>query len=149
MHRSFAAAALLLTTSDCAQLPQTNTVAIPLLRAGEARLWIYRSDGPYEPEATPYIRLNGQVVGTAWQSGAIYRDVAPGHYSITLDPSATDVNQFTDIDLTVGEQAYAKILSLRCWQGGAFEPCLDAFYVRLMPPETALSEIAHNPFYGS
>jgi len=142
------AAALLLIVAGCVELPPTDIADMPPIPAGTARLWIYRYDGPYEPETAPYVRLDGQIVGTAWQSGAFYRDVPPGHYSITLYPSAVDAHQFADIDLAAGQQAYAKILSLRCWQGGVFEPCLDAFFVRLLPPETARAEIAHTPFYG-
>ena len=143
------ASAVLLLSVGCAQLPSTNAVAVAPIPVGEARLWIYRNDGPYDAQTTPYVRLNGQVVGVSEADGAFYRDVAPGHYSITIDSPATDVNQFADANLAAGQQTYAKILSLRCWQGGAMaEPCRDAFYVRLMAAETARTEIAHSPFYG-
>ena len=144
----FCRAAVLLQVG-CTQLPQTNAVAIPPLPSGEARVWIYRNDGPYDVQTTPYVRISGQVVGVSQMNGAFYRDVAPGHYSITVDSFATDVNQFEDVDLAAGQQAYAKILSLRCWQGGTMgEPCRDAFYVRLRPADAARPEIAHSPYYG-
>ena len=78
-----AARALLLAAASCAQLPPTSAVAIPPIPAGEARLWIYRNDGPYDPQATPYVRLNGQVAGVSEANGAFYRDVSYGQKLVT------------------------------------------------------------------
>jgi len=100
----------------------------------------------------PYVRLNEQVVGISEPGGAFYRDVPPTRYSITVDTAGRDVNQFAEIDLAAGQQAYAKVLSLlRSWLA---DDCLawggcDTFYVRLMPAEAACPAIDRSPLYTS
>jgi len=145
-----AAVAFLLIAANCAQLPPTSAVAIPPVPSGEARLWFYRDYEPYETLARPYIRLNEQVVGISEPGGALYRDLAPAHYSITVDSAGRDVNQFAEVHLAAGQEAYAKILSLRSWLADdcmAWGGC-DTFYVRLMPADAARPAIAASPFYG-
>jgi len=144
-----AASALLLATASCAQLPPTSAVAIPPIPAGEARLWIYRNDGPYDPQATPYVRLNGQVAGVSEANGAFYRDVAPGHYLVSVDSYFRDVYQFAEADLTAGQVAYVLVQSLRKVSGGENGASRDIFYTRLIPVETARAAVANTPFYGS
>jgi len=142
--------AFLLIAANCTQLPPTSLVAIPPVPAGEARVWFYRDYEPHETLARPYVRLNEQVFGISEPGGAFYRDVAPAHYSITVDSAGRDVNQFAKVDLVAGQEAYAKILSLRSWLD---EDCMawggcDTFYVRLMPADAARAAIAASPFYG-
>jgi hypothetical protein len=149
-HLRGVALACLLATANCAQIPPTSSVAIPLIPDGAARLWFYRDYEPYETSARPYVRLNDQVTGVSEPNGAFYRDVAPAHYSITVDSAGRDVNQFADVDLAAGQETYAKILSLRSWLA---EDCMtwggcDTFYVRLMPAKAARADISHRPFYG-
>jgi hypothetical protein len=145
-----AALACLLATANCAQFPPTSSVAIQSIPFGAARLWFYRDYEPYETLARPYVRLKEQVAGISEPGGAFYRDVAPAHYSITVDSAGRDVNQFADVDLAAGQEAYAKILSLRSWLA---EDCMtwggcDTFYVRLMPAEAARAGISRRTFYG-
>ena len=145
-----AAVAFLLITANCAQPPPTSAVAIPPIPSGAARLWFYRDYELYETLARPYIRLNEQVAGISEPGGAFYHDLAPAHYSITVDSAGRDVNQFAEVDLAGGQEAYAKTLSLRSWLA---DDCLvwggcDTFYVRLMPADTARAAIAASPFYG-
>lgn len=146
-----AATAFLLIATSCTQLPPTSSVVIPPIPTGEARLWFYRDYEPSETLARPYVRLNQQVVGISEPGGAFYRDVAPAHYSVTVDSAGRDVNQFAYVDLAAGQEAYAKVLSLRSWLA---DDCLawggcDTFYVRLMPAEAARAAIARSPFHGS
>ncbi len=149
-QRPSIAAAVLLAAASCAQLPPTSSAAIPPIHAGAARLWFYRDYEPYESLARPYVRLNEQVAGISEPGGAFYRDVAPTHYSITVDSAGRDVNQFPDTDLVAGQEAYAKVLSLRSWLD---DDCIlwggcDTFYVWLMPADEARAAIASSPFYG-
>ena len=149
-RRRAATAAILLALAHCAPLPPISSAAIQSIPSGAARLWFYRDYEPYETLARPYVRLNEQVAGVSEPGGAFYRDVVPTHYSITVDSAGSDVNQFADVDLVPGQEAYAKILSLRSWLA---EDCVtwggcDTFYVRLMPAEAARTDIAHLPFYG-
>ena len=149
-RRRSAVSAFLLIAASCAQLPPTGSVAIPPMPSGTARLWFYRDYEPSETLARPYVRLNEQVVGISEPGGAFYRDVAPAHYSVTVDTAGRDVNQFAEANLAAGEEAYAKILSLRSWLADdcmAWGGC-DTFYVRLMPADAARAAIAASPFYG-
>jgi hypothetical protein len=146
-----AATAFLLIAASRAELPPASSVVIPPIPSGAARLWFYRDYEPSETLARPYVRLNEQVVGISVSGGAFYRDVAPAHYSITADSAGRDVNQFADVDLAAGQQAYAKVLSLRSWLADdcmAWGGC-DTFYIRMMPAEAARTAIARSPFYDS
>jgi len=150
-RRRAAATAFLSIATSCAQLPPTSAVAIPPIPSGAARIWFYRDYEPYETLARPYVRLNEQIVGISEPGGAFYRDVPPARYSITVDTAGRDVNQFAEIDLAAGQQAYAKVLSLRSWLA---DDCLawggcDTFYVRLMRAEAARPAIDRSPFYAS
>jgi len=144
------AIALLLIAASCTPLPTTSSVVIPPIPPGVARLWFYRDYEPYETLARPYVRLNERVFGISEPGGAFYRDVAPAHYSVTVDSAGRDVNQFAQVDLAAGQEAYAKILSLRSWLDDDCEPWggCDTFYVRLMPADAARAAIAASPFYG-
>ena len=149
--RHGAAIGFLLAAANCTALPPTSSVAIPPIPSGAARIWFYRAYEPHETLARPYVRLNEQVVGISEPGGAFYRDVPPARYSITVDTAGRDVNQFAETDLAAGQQAYAKVLSLRSWLA---DDCLawggcDTFYVRLMPAEAARPAIDRSPFYAS
>ena len=146
-----AAAGLLLAAASCDQLPPTSSVAIPSIPAGAARLWFYRDYEPYETLARPYVRLNEQIVGISEPGGAFYRDVAPAHYSIRVDSAGRDFNQVADAELAAGQEAYAKVVSLRSWLDD--DNCIlwsgcDTFYVWLIRPEEARPAIGKSPFYG-
>jgi len=102
-HRWRGAAIVLpLIAASCTPLPTTSSVVIPPIPSGVARLWFYRDYEPYETLARPYVRLNQQVFGISEPGGAFYRDVAPAHYSITVDSAGRDVNQFAEVDLGAG-----------------------------------------------
>ena len=111
LHRCLAS--LFSVLASCAQLPPTSSVVIPPIPAGAARIWIYRNDGPYEAQQTPFARLNGRVTGVVQPNGALYRDVPPGHYSVTVDSYGVPYpNQFVEFNLCAGQEAFVK--SCRC-----------------------------------
>jgi hypothetical protein len=142
-----AATAVLLITANCTQLPLASSVAIPPLPVGDARLWFYRDGGPRETQERPYLRLNGQIAGISEPNGIFYRDVAPGHYTVTVDSYlSTYDNQFADINVAAGEVAYVKVLSqMRPMgeRGGR-----QNFYTQVIPAEAARPDAARRPFYG-
>ena len=150
-RRVLCAGALSLAMVSCAPLPPTASVAIPPTPAGEARVWFYRDGGPYDGAGTPYLRMNEAIVGVSEPQGALYRDVAPGQYHITVDSYGKDFNQSRDVYLFAGQQAYFKIVSLRNWIacGGRRNDCQrDTFYVWEIPPEIAQGDVARGQFYG-
>ena len=141
---------LLLAMASCSALPPTQLVAIPPIPTGQARVWFYRDGGPYDDGAgTPYLRLNEAIVGVSQPQGALYRDVAPGQYYVTVDSYGRDFNQFRSVYLFPGKQAYFKIVSLRNWVACSRGECKrDTFYVWEIPPEVAQGDVARSQFYG-
>jgi hypothetical protein len=140
----------LLILASCAELPTTSSVTIPRIPAGEARLWFYRDGGPYEIQASPYLRLNGRVTGISEPDGTFYRDVAPRPYFVTVDSYLDNyVDQFASIDLAAGQEAYVKVLSMRRDKaGGETEFARDIFFTRIIPADTARAEAFSGRFYG-
>ena len=142
---------LLLAIASCA-LPPTASVAVPPLPAGEARVWFYRDLGPYDGLGTPFLRMNGAIVGVSEPGGAQYRDVAPGQYHVTVDNYLGDFNSTREVYLFPGQQSYFKIVSLKNWIAGGnrfgsdFQR--DTFYVWQIPPEVAQGDVARSQFYG-
>jgi hypothetical protein len=144
-----AAATVVLLLANCAPLPPTSSVVIPPVPAGAGRIWIYRNDGPYEASETPYVRLNGQIAGVIQPNGALYRDVPPGHYAVTVDSYGVPYPyQFVDFDLGAGQEAFVKVLSMRDKVGGPVA-MRTHFFTELVPPDIARPAIAITPFYGS
>jgi len=153
LRQLLSAAAVLLSLAmvSCAPLTPTVAVAIPPIPAGEARVWFYRDGGPYDGTGTPYLRMNEAIVGLSQPAGALYRDVAPGQYHVTVDSYGRDFNQSRWVYLFPGQQAYFKIVSLRNWVAGGgprndFQR--DTFYVWEIPPEIAQGDVARSQFYG-
>jgi hypothetical protein len=152
--RRLLSAGLVLTSlamASCAPLPPTASVAIPPIPAGAARVWFYRDGGPYDGRTTPYLRMNETIVGVSEPHGALYRDVAPGQYHVTVDSYGRDFNQDRWVYLYPGQQAYFKIVSLRNWVMGASQRNdfqRDTFYVWDIPPEIAQGDVARSQFYG-
>ena len=130
------------------ELPPTNSVAIPPIPAGGARLWVYRDGGPREAQQRSYLRLNGQIAGISEPNGTFYRDVAPGHYTITVDSYlSTYVNQFADLNLAAGQEVFVKVLSQGQRVGGE-TGSRENFYTQVVPAEAARPDAARRPFYG-
>ena len=155
------AAGLLLGTAACVHSPlPVASVTIPPIPAGEARVWFYRPIDAYDSMATPYVRMNDQIVAISEPLGASYRDVPPGQYHITVDSYGKDFNQDKDVQLAAGQELYCKVVSLRAWVdttssgggdaggGGGGDNGRNTFYVWLIPPDTARGEIARSAFYG-
>jgi hypothetical protein len=150
---------LSLAGAACSQLPSTASVAVPLIPAGEARVWFYRQADPYDSIGTPYIRMNEAIVGLSMPGGASYHDVPAGPYHITVDSYGKDFNQDKNVQLAAGQELYVKIVALRNWVasgggggdeggGGGGDMTRETFYVWLIPAETARRDVARSAFYG-
>jgi hypothetical protein len=71
----------------------------------------------------------------------------PGHYRIVPESFGRDINQDRNVDLTPGQQLYAKIVSLGSWGvslSGFKNMARDTFYAWLIPPQVAQAEIARD-----
>jgi hypothetical protein len=120
---------------------------------GMTRIWIFREYEPYESLATPYVRLNGAIVGVSQPGGVFYRDVPAGTYTVTVDSIGTDVNQFATISLAPGQEAFVKVLVSGSWDSGGGSDrtggwARDTFYTWQIEPQAAEAEIAHLPLYN-
>jgi hypothetical protein len=144
-----AATILLLVTISCTQPPSTGSVVLPPVPGGAARIWIYRNETPQDSQERPYLRLNGQIAGIAEPNGAFYRDVPPGRYLVSVDSyGVAALNQFAQVDLGAGQEAFVKVLSKREKVGGP-EASRAAYFTRLVPADAARAAIAATPFYGT
>jgi Protein of unknown function (DUF2846) len=148
--RRAAGCAVVLVLAGCAGAPAVPTVASPRA-AGSARIWFYRD---YEPSVSlnfANVALNGVSAGSVHPDGsALYRDVSPGHYRITVESEGADVNQAGDVDLSPGQEAFVKIQASDTWESGSDTDVYkrDTFYVRLMPPQVARIELGTRPLSG-
>jgi hypothetical protein len=150
---------LLLGIAACAGPPMTASVAMPPIPAGAARVWFYRPVDAYDSLTTPYIRINDAIVGISVPNGASYRDVPAGQYHISVDSYLNFPQQDQNVTLTTGQEVYVKVVSFRSWiqgggnggsgEGGGGDYSRDTFYVYLIPPEIARTDVAHSAFYGS
>jgi hypothetical protein len=142
--------ALLLATAACAQPAPTTAVAVPPVQVGEGRIWVYRDYEPYAGKGLPAVGMNGRVVGVAELGGAFYRNVPPGHYTVTVESTGRDVNQVANLDVASGQEAYVKIVSNPEWVSGGdtFQYERATFYAWPMPSDAARADVAHLSFYG-
>jgi hypothetical protein len=109
---------------------------------GEARIWLYRTFDPSVTLQTPYVRLNGAIVGVARLGRAVYRDVPPGTYLITADSRGSAPNQFARVTFVAGETAYVKIDADNWWTGLCKWCRIDTFYTMVVGPPLARVEMA-------
>jgi hypothetical protein len=147
------AGGVLLLPVACVHPPGVSAaaaVASPV-PAGAARIWFYRE---YEPSVSlndANVFLNGTPAATVPPDGsALYRNVAPGRYRVSVETFGTDVNQAKDLDLAPGQDAFVKIESLRGWVSGGdmSEFNRDTFYVSVVSPQIARTELVNHPLSG-
>ena len=111
---------------------------------------MYRNYEPYAGKGLPAVAANGGYIGQAELGGVFYRNVAPGHYHVTVETFGVDVNQSADLDLTAGQTAYVKIVSNPEWVSYGLDTQIErpTFYAWLIPNEVAQADVAHLAFYG-
>jgi hypothetical protein len=102
---------LLAACATPAEAPVTYAPQPP----GTARLVIYRPFHYYGPTQYLTLALNDRVIGTLGPNAAIYRDVAPGNYTITFSPTRPAPNQFKTVTVAPGNLSYIRIEALSPW----------------------------------
>jgi hypothetical protein len=136
---------LLLLAGCAAPEPSFVQVAptIPPVPAGAARIYFYRWLEPYETLSLTTAFLNGQPVGVTEPGAVLYRDVAPGEYTIAVQSEGIYGGQFKTVLLRPGETAYARVESLRSWSSCRLREtgCWDTFVVVLVNPALAYAEM--------
>jgi hypothetical protein len=116
---------------------------------GQARLFVYRWLEPYETVAPSVAYLNGRAIGVTETGAVLYRDVAPGRYTISVESTGTYPDQFKTVVLAAGDVSYVRVESLRSWSGcggagesgGGGQACSETFVVRIVDPASARSEL--------
>jgi len=149
------AAILLLAGAGCTPSPAQTVLPVSPIPPQQARIWFYRDLDPNHTQARPYLRLNGAIAAISEPGGSFYRDVAPGHYHITVDSYGVDFDQERDVDLLPGQEVFTKVVSNDNWVdfggggdmgGGSFHR--DTFYVWAIPPQRAVREMGFTRFFG-
>jgi hypothetical protein len=142
--------ALLVATAGCAQPAPTTAVAVPPVPAGEGRIWVYRNYEPYTGKGLPAVGVNGGIVGVAELGGAFYRNVPPGHYSVSVESTGRDFNQVASLDVSPGQETYVRIVSNPEWVSGGdtFTYERPTFYAWQVSPDAGRADVARLSFYG-
>jgi hypothetical protein len=142
------AAFVFLALLGAARSQTVGTTGIPAIPPQQARIWVYRDIQSSALPTVPLVRFNGVIAGAAYQGGAFYRDVPPGHYHVTVDSIGVDVNQSSDVNLAPGQEAYIQILQLDDWDETPYEPTYATFYAWLRPWEMARPAVWRSYNYG-
>lgn len=99
-----AAAALV---SGCATGPKHAEMAasMPGVKAGEGRIYFFRSNSMMGGAVQPEIRLNNQVVGQSKPGGFFYVDRPAGNYTAS---ASTETEKMVSFSLQPGETKYIR-----------------------------------------
>src|SRR4051812_14927161 len=83
--RSLFALSLLALMTACASGPKFAEVSasIPVLKASEARVYVYRTNSMLGAAIQPNVLVNGKVAGESKPGGFFFVDVAPGTVEVT------------------------------------------------------------------
>lgn len=138
---------LVLPLAGCATPAEAPSAYVPP-PPGTARLVFYRPFYYYGPSQVLTLALNNTVTGTLPRNAAIYRDVAPGTYTISFSPTRAAPDQFATVTVAPGNVSYIKIDALpqRDCTGGRFSGCdITGFTSVIMDPATAADELRAVP----
>ena len=120
---------------------------IPPVPSTMARIFLYRWLEPYDSTDPAIAYFNGKEVAVSRPGSVLYRDVAPGRYTVSIFSRGRYPDQFKTVVLRPGETAYARIESAQSWQpcGGSgkagTEGCDMTFVVVFVSPVVAQDEI--------
>lgn len=110
MIRRFALAAALAgaaVLTGCASGPKFSEMSntIPAVKAGEGRVYFFRSDSMLGAAIQPDIRLNNEVVGSSKPGGFFYVDRPAGSFSAA---ASTETEKTVSFTLDAGETKYVR-----------------------------------------
>jgi hypothetical protein len=99
--------AVVAVVSACATGPKFADVAssMPTLKAGEGRIYFFRSSSMVGAAIQPEIRLTGQVVGQSKPGGFFYVDRPAGNY---VASASTETEKTVSFTLQPGETKYIR-----------------------------------------
>ena len=138
---------LVLLLAGCATPAEAPTAYVPQ-PPGTARFVFYRPFYYYGPSQVLTLALNSRVIGTLPRNAAIYRDVAPGTYTLSFSPTRSYPYQFATVTVAPGDVSYIKIDALPplACTGSRFGGCdITGFTSLIMDPATAAYELRAVP----
>lgn len=93
--------------AGCASGPKFAEISktIPALKAGEGRVYFFRSDSMLGAAIQPDIRLNTEVVGSSKPGGFFYVDRPAGSFSAA---ATTETEKTLSFTLDAGETKYVR-----------------------------------------
>lgn len=102
-----------LALAGCASAPARQADLSTPITPGDARVVVYRTDGPYETLAWIPIIANGNEIGAAGPESVFYRDVPPGSYQIDTSARTTWPGEERAARLAAGETLYIRLAVAR------------------------------------
>ena len=105
--RLFVLAVVAVLAAACASGPKLSEVAsgFPGIKAGEGRVYFYRSNSMFGAALQPTIYMNGKAVGTSKPGGFFYADVPAGNVEVT---TGTEVEKKATFVIAAGETRYIR-----------------------------------------
>jgi hypothetical protein len=117
---------------------------IPPPPPGMAQIILYRQIGYYEPSDVLRVALNQYPTGILPRGTVLYRNLAPGSYTISFSPTRPDPDQFKTVALGAGQVVYVKLAALpvRPCTGRSIAGCdMNGYTTMLMTPAAAQQEL--------
>ena len=117
---------LALLVSACATGPRHSEVSkgFPALKAGEGRVYLYRSNSMLGAAIQPTIMVNGKEVGSSQPGGFFYVDLPAGPVEVS---TSTEVEKKATFMLAAGETRYVRTaVGLGIFVGRVIPELVDA-----------------------
>jgi hypothetical protein len=127
-----------------AEGPNFAAATLPPLPPGQARIFFYRWNEPYEALSMSKVYLNGDEIAVSQIGAVLYRDVAPGPYYVSVQSQGTYPDQFKTVVIGAGQTFYIRIESISSYKSpcGYLGNCeVDTFVVSPVDPTTAAREM--------
>jgi len=137
---------LLLGGCSAFAIPPSLEGQLPPAPGGTARIVVYRDVGVYEFADVLKVDFNGAKTADLGAGNLVYRDVAPGTYTVTFTPTRAVPDQFKSVPLAAGNVVYLKLVSFSEETCGAAlaggSGCRQHAYVTVfVDPQVAQREI--------
>ena len=138
--RILGAALVAFLLGACASGPKMGEVAssIPLLKADEGRIYVYRSNSMLGAAIQPSVYLDGKEVGSSKPGGFFYVDAKPGSHEIA---TSTEVEKKLSFTLERGQTRYVKTVISMGILAGRVQP-------ELVDDATGASELKEMSYIG-
>ena len=139
--RLVALLAIAAVMAGCATGPKfTETSStMPTVKAGEGRIFFYRSSSMLGAAVQPDVRLNGEVVGPSKPGGFFYVDRPAGSYSAA---ASTETEKTVTFQLDAGETKYIKMTP-------QFGVVVGRVVLSVESPQTARTELSSLSYVGT